>query len=50
MSPRSQETFWDQRGGFGEEVMVDQCGAPERLGGMGVRMGGDGWVGEGGPT
>lgn len=30
MSPFSHETEEDQGGGSGEEVMLDQCGAPER--------------------
>jgi hypothetical protein len=31
MSPRSQDTWWDHAGGFGESDTADHFGSPERL-------------------
>ena len=31
ISPFSQETLDDHEGGFGEDVIVDQLGLPDRL-------------------
>lgn len=37
MSPFCQDTEVDHSGGLGDEDMEDQCGVPERLGGLLVR-------------